>query len=153
MFVRGAIVVLSSENSKRRGDIAEAYIIARLLEVGYYILKPVGDNCRYDLVIEDNEGHLWKVQCKLGWIDKRYSGCFIFATVSSYAHTRAGQRAGYGSRGYVGEIDYFAVYCKETKGVYLIPIQDAPTARMCLRFNATRNGQTKGIRWAKDYEL
>jgi len=146
-------VVLFSENSKRRGEIAEAHIIARLLEVGYNILKPLGDNARYDLVIEDNEGHFWKVQCKLGWIDKRYSGCFVFAAVSSYAHTRAGQKAGYGRRTYVGEIDYFAAYCRETKGVYLVPIQDASNSVTVLRLEPARNGQTKGIRWAKDYEI
>lgn len=146
-------MVMSSENSKHRGDIAEAYIIARLLEVGYYILKPLGDNARYDLVIEDSEGHFLKVQCKLAWISKQNTGCFTFATASSYAHTRAGQKGDYGRKGYVGEIDYFAVYCKETGGVYLVPIQYAPTTGMWLRFEATRNGQTKGVKWAKDYEL
>jgi hypothetical protein len=33
------------------------------------VLKLLGDNCRYDLVIEDDEGRFLKVQCKLGWID------------------------------------------------------------------------------------
>ena len=27
-------------------------------------------------------------------------------------------------RNYIGEIDYFAVYCLETAGVYLIPIAE-----------------------------
>lgn len=146
-------MVLSNENSKHRGDVAEAYIIARLIEVGYHILKPVGDNCRYDLVIEDNEGHFWKVQCKLGWIDKRNGRNFVFATASSIAHTRAGQKAGYGRRGYTGEIDYFAAYCRETKGVYLVPIQEAAGTQLTLAFEEPKGRNQYKIHMAKDYEL
>ena len=46
------------------GDISEAAIITRLLQLGYVVLTPYGRNQRYDLVIEDAEGEFWCVQCK-----------------------------------------------------------------------------------------
>ena len=146
-------MVLFSENSKRRGEIAEAHIIARLLEVGYNVLKPMGDNARYDLVIEDDEGRFWKVQCKLGWMAKQYGKGIIFATASSYAHTRAGQKAGYGRRSYVGEIDYFAAYCKETKGVYLVPMQDANGTQVKLALEEPKGKNQHKVHMAADYEI
>lgn len=39
-------------NKKALGERSQAIIIYRLLEVGYNILTPYGDNTRYDLVIE-----------------------------------------------------------------------------------------------------
>lgn len=53
----------------------------------------------------------------------------------------------------VGEVDFFAVYCPETDGVYLIPASEVPTTVMFLRFDPTRNKQRKRVRWARDYEL
>jgi hypothetical protein len=51
-------------------------------------------------------------------------------------------------------VDYFAVYCKETGGVYLVPIGDvAVTSMAALRVEAPRNAQRKHIRPATDYEI
>jgi hypothetical protein len=55
---------------------------------------------------------------------------------------------------YIGEIDYFAVYCPETAGVYLIPIAVAPLKRMgILRVEPARNNQRRSIRLASDYQI
>ena len=52
------------------------------------------------------------------------------------------------------QIEYFAVYCPETGGVYLIPIEDIPLKWAgCLRVTEARNGQKLRIRYAKDYEI
>jgi len=50
--------------SKQKGDIALAKAIAHYIEAGYEVLLPVGDRRPYDLVIEDDDGNLKKVQCK-----------------------------------------------------------------------------------------
>ncbi len=57
------------------------------------------------------------------------------------------------SRNYHGEIEYFAVYCPDTDGVYFISIDEATSGDGCLRVEAPLNNQTKRIRWARDYEL
>lgn len=136
-------------NHKAIGELSQAHIIAQLLEAGYNVLLPYGDNLRYDLVIEDAEGQFLKVQCKTG----RSNGEYIsFTPASLYYHTRAG-RTTYGSRAYHGQIDYFAVYCPETRGVYLIHVEHTGTSQVNLRLVPTKNNQEKHVRWAKDYEL
>jgi hypothetical protein len=58
------------------------------------------------------------------------------------------------SRDYHGEIDYFAVYCPETRRAYLIPIEDLPLRRQgALRVDPARNGQKRRIRLAANYEI
>ena len=137
------------QNHKAIGERSEAIITARLLEAGYNVLTPYGDNQRYDLVIEDADGQFWRVQCKTG----RSNGeNIVFTAVSLYYHTRAGRTAN-GSRPYHGQIEYFAVYCPETRGVYLIPVDHTGVSQMTLRLVPTKNKQEKNIRWAKDYEL
>ncbi|MDQ2887048.1 MAG: group I intron-associated PD-(D/E)XK endonuclease [Chloroflexota bacterium] len=109
------------QNHKAIGELSEVILIARLLEVGYGILTPLGDNLRYDLVIEDAEEKFWRIQCKTG----RSNGEYIeFAPASLYYHTRAG-RTTHGSKSYNNPIDYFAVYCPENRAVYLIPVTHA----------------------------
>jgi hypothetical protein len=57
-------------------------------------------------------------------------------------------------RDYEGEIDYFAVYCRETGGVYLVPISDVPvTNTATLRVEPTKNGQRSRIRPAERYDV
>jgi len=57
-------------------------------------------------------------------------------------------------RDYIGEIDYFAVYCRETSGVYLIPIQHAQVrTKGSLRVHPPRNNQRRLIRLAREYEI
>jgi len=51
------------------------------------------------------------------------------------------------------DIDYFAVYCEYTEKIYLVPVEDINSTDGVLRIEPTANNQTKGIRWAKDYEI
>ncbi len=142
------------QNHKAQGERSQAYIVAKLLDIGYNVLTPYGDNARYDVVIEDDDGNFYRVQCKTAWI--KHEGDMIeFATASSHYHyrTKLGKME-HGKKDYRGQIDYFAVYSPDTKKVYLVPIDHvkAITSAM-LRLVPTKNKQTKNVRWAKDYEL
>ena len=140
------------QNHKAVGERSQAYIIAKLLEVGYNVLTPFGDNARYDVVIEDDDGIFYRVQCKTGWT-KNEGALIEFATASSYYHTKAG-RTEHGRRDYRGQIDYFAVYSPDTEKVYLVPIDLIETTTSArLRLVQTKNKQGKNVRWAKDYEI
>jgi hypothetical protein len=58
------------------------------------------------------------------------------------------------NRGYQGEVDFFAVYCRATTAVYLIPIGELPNRRAAtLRVDPSKNNQAKGLRPARKYEL
>ena len=135
-------------NHKAIGELSQAYIVARLIEIGYNVLVPYGDSIRYDLIIEDENGQFWRVQCKTGWMDSA-KAVIKFATASSYNYTMKKKVWQH----YRGQCEYFAVYCPETRGVYLLPVNEVGLTQAMLRIIPTVNNQEKGVRWAKDYEI
>ena len=135
------------EHPKAIGDRTTLAAMLALQDVGYSILVPFGENTRYDLVIDDGEV-LARVQCKTG---RLRHGSIRFKTFSTYGHHRNPVTA---NRNYAGQIEHFAVYCPETGGVYLVPIEEVPTAHVALlRVEPARNGQAKRIRRAADYQI
>ena len=135
------------EHPKAIGDRTTLAVMLALDHAGYPVLVPFGENTRYDLVID--EGYrLARVQCKTGRLRQ---GAVRFNACSFYAHHRNPREP---SRDYLGEIDYFAVYCPETQGVYLVPIEDTPVRRLgSLRIDPPANGQRRHIRFASLYEI
>jgi hypothetical protein len=139
--------MLDSMHPKAKGDRSTLAIMAALCEAGYAVLLPFGENTRYDLVIDDGVA-LGRVQCKTGRLRE---GGVRFAACSSYAHHPNPKMV---TRDYLGDIDYFAVYCPDTGGVYLVPVEHAPVrSRGTLRLTPARNGQKRRIRTAANYEI
>jgi hypothetical protein len=135
------------EHPKAIGDRSTLAIMLALRETGVAMYVPFGENTRCDLIIDDGV-RLSRVQCKTG---RLRAGAVRFKTCSDYAHHPNPRST---SRDYQGEIDYFAVYCRETGGVFLVPIEDVPLRRQAtLRVDPARNGQTRGIRLAAQYEV
>ena len=135
------------EHPKEIGDRSTLAAMLGLKAAGYALLMPFGENTRYDLVIDDGD-ELARVQCKTGRLRQ---GAVEFPVTSTYGHHRNPTTA---RRPYHGQIDYFAVYCPETAGVYLVPIRDVTTrASAKLRIETARNGQRKRIRQARSYEI
>jgi hypothetical protein len=129
------------------GDRSTMAILTALLEAGYAVLLPFGENTRYDLVIDDGST-LGRVQCKTGRLRE---GGVRFSACSTYAHHPNPKII---RRDYQGDIDYFAVYCPETGGVYLIPVEDVRVKKQgTLRVESARNGQRRRIRTAAGYEI
>jgi hypothetical protein len=48
-------------------------------------------------------------------------------------------------------VEWIAVWDETTDACYFLPIEEANTRQVTLRFTATRNGQKAGVRWAQDY--
>jgi hypothetical protein len=122
----------------------EAAIIAELIRRGYGVLVPWGVNQRYDLVLDFGEKFV-RAQCKTG---RLRNGAIRFPVKSIRSNT-----AGWSARGYVGEVELFLIYCPDNRRTYAVPIGDLPSREGCLRVAPTVNGQTEGVRWARDYEL
>ena len=132
------------KNTKQVGELSEAMILARFLELGFVVLQPFGDNQRYDLVVEKPAGFV-RVQCKTAKLNADGS------VLSFSCKSNAG---GYNRRDYKGEIDAFAVYSHEIKKCFFIPIDDAGVSQMFLRLiNPKNNTSITTVNWAKDYEL
>lgn len=122
----------------------EAHNVSELVQRGYSVLFPLGVNQRYDLVLEI-AGAFIRVQCKTGHI----RGGFVeYSTVSVRSNTTEVI-----TRGYQDEIEMFLVYCPATDQIYAVPIEEAPRSKGYLRIEATKNGQERHVRWARDYEL
>jgi len=122
----------------------EGAILSELIRRGYSVLVPFGVNQRYDLVL-DCGGRLLKAQCKTG---RLRDGVVQFSSQSVQTNTKRVR-----TRSYAGEVDLFIVFCPGTERVYVVPVEDVPNSCMYLRVDPPRNGQSKGVRWAHEYEL
>jgi hypothetical protein len=131
-------------DTKSVGDISEVAALHALMFAGYHVAIPFGENNRYDLIIE-KEGVLSRVQVKTG---RLRAGSIIFNCYSSHVH-----RSGIECRRYVGEVEFFAVYCPEINEVYLIPATDLDVLQGSLRIYPSRNRQKKGVRLGSRYNI
>jgi hypothetical protein len=128
-------------NSKDTGNITEAKLIAKFVELGYTVSIVFGDNARYDLII-DNEDGLKRIQCKTGRIR---DGRVLFNTASVSPFTN---KLNY----YTGEIDFFAVYCSDNDKCYLIDVDKMKTSKGILRIEKLYRTYANTL-WAKDFEI
>jgi PD-(D/E)XK nuclease superfamily protein len=133
------------QDNKSVGERSEAIILARFIELGFHVWLPWGENHRADMIVEDDDGQFYKVQCKTCHVDGER---LIFRAESINEHHRRGVRMNYR-----GQADYFAVYSPALKKTYLLPVDLVGTTSVCLRLHPTKNNQEKNVRWAKDYEL
>jgi hypothetical protein len=130
-------------DTKSKGDVSEVTVLAVLVKLGYHVSIPYGENHRYDLVIE-KDGLFRRVQVKTG---RLRNGTVIFNSYSSHAH-RGGKQ-----RGYIGEAEFFGIYCSDTERVFMVPVRDVKQSAGVLRWEPARNGQSKKIRWAHPYSV
>lgn len=129
-------------DTKGIGELVEAKIIAKMLSLGLSVSIPFGNNQRYDIII-DSFGKLEKCQCKSATIR---NGCVCFATCS-----RSG---GKNPRSYIGEADYFIVYCISTDKYYKVPVVSVGKGTGYLRVGRPKRTEVGcNIRWAKEFEI
>lgn len=126
-------------NTNQKGTIAEAKILARLLEIGRTVLRPYGTES-YDLALDDN-GKLIRIQCKLGRLE---NGSIVF---NAYTSSRQVHMISYR-----GKADLFGVWCPEYDQVFLIPVESVGETKVALRVEEPKKPNSN-IRWAKDYKI
>ena len=129
---------------KQKGNLTELQCISAFYEIGYSVSIPYGENNRYDF-IADIEGHLIRVQVKTS-STKDDGKSYSFSCRSSRTNGKRTINKKYNK----SEIDYFAT-CIKGK-CYLIPLSECGSDKL-LRFVPPKNGQTRGVNFAKDYEI
>ena len=130
-------------NTTQIGDITEQKFILYCLEKEIPISKPVGNNLPYDFIIEyDNK--LLKIQVKTAR-EGETQGTITFNTRSCSKNYNEVTTSNY-----IGKIDYFAT-CIKGK-CYLVPRSECGSDKL-LRFVPPKNGQVRGVNYAKDYEI
>ena len=130
-------------NTRDKGNVAEGIILATMLKLGFAISLPFGGSQRYDIVVEDGEGRLLKAQCKTG---RFRNGAVEFNTCSVNGFTRK-------SQDYKEDVDIFLVWCPDINRIYRVPVMSVGKKQATLRIDGARNGQSKGVLWAKDFEI
>lgn len=127
--------------TKTKGDLGQAMVMADTLKRGYKVALPLGEDWRYDLIVEKGN-KLLRIQCKYtestkGVIKVR---CETHDGRSYYKYKKE-------------DLDYIAVYDKVTDKCYYIECSYLGNGRgsLSLRTIETRNGQTKGIFKADDF--
>lgn len=134
------------DHPKAIGDMTALAVMLAFHEAGLSVMVPFGENTRYDLVVDDGVC-LSRIQCKTGRLVR---GAVVFKTCSSYAHHPNPEKA---RRDYLGDIDYFAVYCPDGGSIYVVPVEEVGTCQAALRVEPPRNAQRRRIRDASCYEL
>jgi hypothetical protein len=114
--------------------------------LGVEVYRPLVEGGRFDLVFAIGE-RLLRVQCKWAPLE----GDVIVMRCYS---TRRNRHWLVRRRYEPGEIDAFAGYCPDTDTCYFIPYDlFSGRIQIRLRLTPTRNNQSIGVNWAKDYEF
>lgn len=133
----------ASMDTNQKGDVAEANVVAKFVELGYIVSEPVNDHARYDLIVDD--GNLHRVQVKYAGLDDE--GSINVSISSSNPNTSTSVESVYSP----DEVDAFAIYCPDTGDVYWVDYEDAPKHKMKLRLRSKI--ENPNINWAEDYKL
>ena len=126
-------------NSKDKGNIGEAIVLAEFVKRDIQVSIPFGDNARYDLIAEFN-GKLNKIQVKYcnQSTDNDSVPC---PCKSSTNHTTNKHYTTYEN-----DIDYFVFYIAAWNKLALVPIEVIGARKsITFRKSSTKSGQTANI--------
>ena len=135
---------MSELSSHFRGEITEQQVAIEFLKLGYLVSKPLVQSSRYDFIVDINH-KLYKIQVKTGTLKE--DSYIEFATSTSHTNTKGTLNLTYSA----DDVDYFATMYDGQ--CYLIPQEICGKRNQRLRLVPTKNGQTKGVTFAKDYLL
>ena len=132
-------------DTKRLGNIGEAYSLAKLVEMGIPVYQQFGDNEPADYIILVNNTPL-KAQVKSS---DTYNGeKTVFDLTSSTMHKKNGVKHKYS----IEEVDLFLCYDIQTKELFVVENQGNMSS-IVIRYIKPKNNQTKGINFYSDYTL
>lgn len=126
------------------GEITEQQVALEFLKQGILLSKPVVQSSRYDFIADINN-NLYKIQVKTSKCIENAS--LEFATSTSHTNTKGTLNISYTEN----EVDFFATFYQNQ--CYLIPFNLCGKRSQRLRLLPTKNGQVKGILFAKDFKL
>lgn len=124
-----------------KGDRGEMKVIMDCLERGYKVSIPFGHNHRYDLIVDRN-GELNRIQVKYTESDGKCIRVNARSDNGKHRHIYTSE-----------DVEWLAVYDKTTDQIYYVSGQflNDKCGGFSLRLTETKNNQTKGVNWAKDF--
>ncbi len=127
-------------DKKTKGTVAEMYVAAHLIENGWRVAFPIGENQQYDLIAE-KEGRFVRIQVK--YADPRKGALIVNCRSSnnwSVLH--------YTKK----EIDVIAAFNPQNKQIYFIPVKKINHSALNLRVDPLRNNQKLNIHLAENFK-
>lgn len=126
-------------HTKTKGTIAEMAVAAYLLEKGWKVLLPLGENHRYDLVAEQS-GRFVRIQVKYitpkrGRLEVKCASSNNWSVLQYTAK----------------EIDVIAVFDSKNKSIYFVPMTKVRRSSLSLRIEQSKNNQKLKINLARDF--
>lgn len=102
----------SNVNQTERGSVAESIVATWALKKGWVVCWPSrGQSPKYDLVIDDDTGEIWKAQVKRAYLKAG-------VLVANLYH-------GQGERYTDDDIDVFVIVDVDTRTIWWLPIEDS----------------------------
>lgn len=126
---------------KTKGELGQVMVMGDLLKRGYKVAIPLGEDWRYDLIVDKNK-NLLKIQCK------------YVEALNGIIKVRCETHDGRNYYRYKKEdLDYIAVYDKVTDKCYYIKNSylECGRASMNLRLKDPKNNQKKKIFYAEQF--
>lgn len=114
--------------NKSRGLVTELQCQTYLTQLGYTVLTPLSEDCRYDMVV-DIEGYLIRVQIKTA--KEKTTGISFSIRSVRMNHTNGNITQIYNKE----QIDYFGTYYENK--MYLVPVELCGSAERTLSFEKT----------------
>jgi hypothetical protein len=136
----------STPSRKAKGDLAEAMVFADLIKRGHKVALPYGEDWDYDLIVS-RDGVLERLQVKYTESNGRFVEVKCFSASLTNGRVRRVKR-------YTAQtVDWIGVYDRTTERCYYVPSTEFADGRsyLHLRLAPCQNGQTKGVRWARDF--
>ena len=124
------------------GNLGEAKVLAKFVELGIQCYLPFGDGSTADLIAEFN-GKLNRIQVKSTTKDENGSLPFSICSTTIRADGEIHKHF-YTEE----EIDYYALYSSVTDEVYLLSVKDAPNRKVTIRYKEPYASTSKK---AQDY--
>ena len=131
--------------SKDVGNITEVSCMLEFMKLGYPVLTPYGDCQRYDFVVEIN-GKFYRIQSKTANDAYINEGYIVFRCDNTTTKNGKIVHHSYDEN----EIDYFSTFYDGK--CYLVPVNECSREKR-LRVTTPKNGETRGITLASEYEL
>lgn len=135
-----------SLSTNKKGMLAELKVQQRAMELGVHVSIPTDPSARYDAILDDGQ-RLYRAQIK--YCDRR-GGSDGAIQIELTSYHRSGKLS---SSGYTAdEIDILLLYVPRwDKILWLGPEIFLGRQAIQIRLELSKNGQTKGCLFAKDY--
>ena len=128
-------------NSKDIGNLGEHIAIVEFLKRGIQVSRPLGDNSRYDLLLDIAETIF---TCQVKSTNSSTPELAEFYLTSSQAHR--------GKSRYKYDVDIFCCVDIKNNQVFIVP-NTGDRSTIKIRYTASKSGQIAGINKAEDYTI